>query len=131
MSSTYYILCLSHDPATRTSYEFHTRERATDVAKAGIEGHAVCDLLIEEVSGGPIEIGCSPADTRSSGPRCYHRDVEWTDVEWLRLLSRAYNSTDPNVVDAARQGRFHCWPQDRLHRLRGSLGIDDEARERP
>ncbi|MFD3523873.1 hypothetical protein [Streptomyces sp. NPDC058653] len=130
MSSSYYVLCLSHDPAI-LSTEHITPGDAADTIRAGRELHPGCDLVIEEVSGGPIEIGCSPAETRNAGPRCHHRDVEWTEVEWLRLLSRAHTSTDPKVVDALRQGRFTCWPPDRLHRLRGSLGIEDEVRERP
>lgn len=130
MSSTFYVLCVSHDPAI-LSTEHRTPGDAAEAIKTGRELHPGCDLVIEEVSGGPVEIGCPPADTRSSRPRCYHRDVEWTDVGWLRLLLRAYNSADPDVADAVRRGRFTCWPQERLHRLRGSLGIDEDVRERP
>ncbi|MFF2852699.1 hypothetical protein ACFVT5_41360 [Streptomyces sp. NPDC058001] len=122
MSSTYYVLCLSHDPAT-TAGEYRTPEKAADAIKAGIEGHPACDLLVEHVSGGPVEIGCPP--------HYYHRDVEWVDVEWLRLLARAYGSTDPGVLDAVRKGRFTCWSRDRLHRLRYPLGTDEELEERP
>ncbi|MFE3678709.1 hypothetical protein [Streptomyces griseus] len=130
MSSNFYVLCVSHDPAI-LSTEHHTPGDAADTVKAGSALHPGCDLVIEEVSGGPVEIGCPPASSRDAGPRCHHRDVEWVEVEWLRLLSRAYTSTDPKVADAVRQGRFTCWPQERLHRLRGSLGIEDEAREHP
>lgn len=130
MSSTFYVLCVSHDPAI-LSTEHRTGGDAAETIKTGSDLHPGCDLVIEEVSGGPVEIGCPPADSRGSGSRCYHQDVRWTDVEWLRLLSRAYTSTDPKVVEAVRRGRFTCWPQERLHRLRGSLGIEDQARERP
>jgi hypothetical protein len=129
MSSTYYVLCLPHDPAI-VSTEHQTRDAAETIRTGGAL-HPGCDLVIERVSGGPVEIGCPPAGSRGSGPRCYHRDVEWTDVEWLRLLLRAYNSADPKVADAVRRGRFACWPKERVHRLRESLGIEDEARGRP
>ncbi|MEU0098277.1 hypothetical protein [Streptomyces sp. NPDC006267] len=130
MSSTYYVLCVSHDPAI-LSAEHRTGGDAAETIKSGSDLHPGCDLVIERVSGGPVEIGCPPASSRSAGPRCYHRDVEWVEVEWLRLLSRGYTSTDPKVAEAVRRGRFTCWPQERLHRLRGSLGIEDEVRERP
>ncbi|MGW9299571.1 hypothetical protein ACWHA3_01935 [Streptomyces cyaneofuscatus] len=121
---------MSHDPAI-LSTEHTTPGDAAETIKTGSALHPGCDLVIEEVSGGPVEIGCPPADSRGAGPRCYHRDVRWVEVEWLRVLSLAYTSTDPKVVEAVRRGRFTCWPQERLHRLRGSLGIEDEARERP
>ena len=130
MSSNYYILCLSHDPAT-TAREYGSPEEAAGAIKAGIEGHPGCDLLIERVSGGPSEYGCPPRDTRPAGPHCYHRDVEWVDTEWLRLLGRAHESTDPRMQDAVKRGRFFCWTRDRLHRLRHSLGNAPELEERP
>ncbi|HEX5566098.1 MAG TPA: hypothetical protein VFY14_04030 [Streptomyces sp.] len=125
MSSNYYVLCLSHDPAI-TAREYRTPEEAAEAIKRGTAEHPGCDLVIERVSGAPVEIGCSPSKTRSAGPRCYHRDVEWVDVKWLRLLALAYISTDPDVLDAAQKGLFYCWPRERLYRLRHSLGIAAE-----
>lgn len=121
MSSSYYILCVSHDPATSVC-ESSTPESAVQQIGDGIEGHYECDLMIERVSGGPVEIGCPPSAGRQAPPRCCHRDAKWIDVEWLRLLSRAYNSTDPRMLDAIKRGRFTCWTPDRLHRLRYALG---------
>jgi hypothetical protein len=129
VSSTYYVLCLSHDPAT-TAREYSSPEAAAGVIKAGIEGHTGCDMLIERVSGGPVEYGCPPHPTRAAGPRCYHRDVEWVDTEWLRLLGRAHESTDPRIQEAVKQGRFYCWTGDRLHRLRHHNGNAEELGER-
>ncbi|MFI0156179.1 hypothetical protein [Streptomyces lydicus] len=120
MSSTYYILCLSHDPATVVS-EHHSPESAEAQVGHGIQGHHDCDLMVERVSGGPVEIGCPPAKTGPTSP-CSHRDTAWMDVEWLRLLGCAYNSADPRLLDAVRRGRFTCWTSERLHRLRHSLG---------
>ncbi|MFE6412581.1 hypothetical protein ACFVOR_37240 [Streptomyces sp. NPDC057837] len=126
MSSSYYILCLSHDPAT-TAREARSAEDAADVIRAGVDGHRDCDLLIERVSGGPVEYGCPPQGTRAAGPPCRHRDVEWADVDWLRLLGRAHTSADAGVRDAVRKGRFFCWTPDRLHRLRQPLRNEDDV----
>ncbi|MFI7096759.1 hypothetical protein [Streptomyces lydicus] len=121
MSSTYYILCVSHDPAT-TVTECPSPEAAEAQIGSGIDGHYDCDLMIERVSGGPVEIGCPPTKTGSTHAHCHHADTEWVDVEWLRLLGGAYNSTDPRLADAVQKGRFFCWTPQRLHRLRHSLG---------
>lgn len=124
MSSSYLILCLSHDPAT-TAYESSSPEAAAEAIRAGIAGHPDCDLLIERVSGGPVEYGCPPppATTRPAGQVCHHKATEWVHIDWLRLLSRSQTSADPNVQEAVRQGRFPCWTRDRLHRLRYPLGV--------
>ena len=123
MSSSYYILCLSHDPAT-TAREARSAEDAADVIRAGVEGHRDCDLLVERVSGAPVEYGCPPHGARVGGPNCFHGDVEWVDADWLRLLAQAHRSTDPAVVEAVRRGRFSCWTAERTRRLRYGLGID-------
>jgi hypothetical protein len=130
VSSSYYILCLSHDPAT-TVRECSTAETAAAAIKAGIEAHTGCDLLIERVSGGPVEYGCPPHDTRRAGPHCYHRDVGWVDTQWLQLLGHARISPDPGMQKAIKQGYFRCWTRDRLHRLRHSLGTAEELEIRP
>ena len=122
MSSTYYILCLSHDPAVLAG-EYGTPDLAVDAIKAGDHLHPGCDLMIERVSGGPVEIGCPPSETRDVGPRCYHRGTEWTDVDWLRLLAASYQTQDPAVQAAVSKLRQHCWPWERLRRLRDELGI--------
>ena len=129
MSSTYYVLCMSHDPAT-VAAEASTPDSAMTQIRDGISGHGDCDLLIERVSGGPVEIGCPPATARGAGPQCSHRDTEWVDVEWLRLLGRAYTSTDHHLLDAIATGWFACWTQDRLHRLRQSL-FEQEQQTNP
>lgn len=126
MSSSYYVLCLSHDPAT-TVRETSSAEAAAEAIRSGIDGHPGCDLLIERVSGGPAEYGCPPHEARAAGPRCIHRDVEWGDVDWLRLLGRAQQSPDRAVAEAVRRGRFGCWTPDRLNRLRHPLGNGEDA----
>lgn len=121
MSSSYYILCLSHDPAI-TARDCSSPEAAQQAIEAGIEGHLGCDLLIERVSGAPVEYGCPPQ--LQSGKACFHSVVLWVDADWLRLLAHARKSTDPRTQEAARRVRASCWTPDRVHRLRQSLGIE-------
>ncbi|MFJ8923839.1 hypothetical protein ACIREK_30730 [Streptomyces sp. NPDC102415] len=77
-----------------------------------------------------VEVACLSYSYRGGGPGCSHKRGQWVEVEWLRLLALAYNSTDPRVQESARKDRFPCWTPERLHRLRPELGIDD-ARGRP
>lgn len=130
MSSTYYVLCLSHDPAI-TIRDCGGADDAAKAVAAGIEGHLDCDLLIERVSGGPVEYGCPPRDWPRPEVRCRHSSTAWVDTEWLRLLAAAHQSTDPAVHEAIGRGHFYCWTRDRLHRLRHSLGNAPEVEERP
>lgn len=128
MSSSYYILCMSHDPAT-TARDCQTAKDAAAAIKAGIEGHLECDLIIERVSGGPVEFGCPPGVRPQT--QCHHSDVEWTEVDWLRLLARAHQSIEPGIQDALGRGWFYCWPVHRVRRLRYELGIAEEPERRP
>jgi hypothetical protein len=132
VSSTYYVLCLSHDPAIAASSEHGTPENAEAAIRDGIEGHADCDLMIARSSGAVVEIGCpSSTDKPPKTGRCYHRNTEWTDTEWARLLAAAYQSTDPAVQAAAKTGRFTCLPWERLRRLRLEVGFTALAEETP
>lgn len=128
MSSSYYVLCVSHDPAM-TARDCGTAEDAAAAISAGIGGHLECDLLIEVVSGGPVEIGCPPGVRPEA--QCRHVDVEWVDIDWLRLLARAHQCTDPGIQDALAHGRFYCWPAHRVRRLRYVLGLAEEPERRP
>lgn len=123
MSSTYRILCLSHDPATTTGDDYRTPEAAErDIAK-GIDDHPNCDLMIGRYSYPLVELGCPPSRDQRVKLRCTHGNTEWTDKEWLHLLAAAYQSEDPAVRQAVKDGYHHCLPWDRLQRLRAELGI--------
>lgn len=126
MSSSYHVLCLSHDPAIVAVSECRGVEGAERLIAAGIEGHEYCDLVIMRVSGGPIEFGCPPVTDRVGQRSCgYHRhSTEWADVAWLRVLHIAYG-TDPDRVQECG-AILRCWPSERVHRLRYHLGIVEQ-----
>lgn len=123
MSSTYRVLCLSHDPAITTETDYRTPGDAEHAIATGIDGHTGCDLLIGRYSYPLIEAGCPPANH----PRCSHNRTQWDDSSLLRLLATAYASTDETVRKTTEDSHFQCWPRDRLWRLREELDIDVPA----
>jgi hypothetical protein len=129
VSSNYSVLCLSHDPAIIVHDPgFNRPEQAEAAIRAGIQGHEECDLAIGRYSYPLVELGCptsrhQPDSRRPGALRCYHGNTQWTDKEWLLLLAAAYQSTDPAVREAAKEGYHHCLPWERLRRLRVELGI--------
>lgn len=126
MSSTYHILCLSHDPALTVTGLGHNRpEEAEAAVRDDTDSHAHCDLLIARHSGALVELGCPPSyPAREGAYRCgAHGRTEWVDVEWLLLLAAAHQSGDEAVRAAAGHRGFSCWPWGRLRRLRVELGI--------
>lgn len=119
MSSTYGILCLSHDPAITAHYGFRRAEAAQAALLAGIDEHKGCDLVIGRYSAALTEIGC-PA----SGVWCSHLDTHWTDASWLRLLMLAQQEpAGTDLRQAANGAAGRCWPERRLRRLGPELGI--------
>lgn len=123
MSSTYYILCLSHDPAT-THGEYRTPEEAETAITAGITGHPHCDLLIGRYSYPLVEAGCPASRNQPAQLRCCHGATVWADADVLRLLAAGYQSQDEAVLEATKQFEFHCWSWERVRRLRDELGIE-------
>lgn len=117
MSSTYYALCLSHDPAlTVAEQEWHNGYAEALVAvRKGLHGHAACDVVIGRYSYPMIEVCC----TGSCPAR--HADDRWTDVGWLRLLLLA----GPEIArDSALRHVTSCWGFERASRLRVELDIE-------
>lgn len=134
MSSTYHILCLSHDPALHITGLGHNRpEEAEAAIRDDSDAHGHCDLLIARYSGGLVELGCPPCyPPRPGARRCTtHSRTEWVETEWLRLLAAAYQSDDEAVRRATEDRGFCCWSWERLRRLRAELGIElaDAAQE--
>lgn len=129
MSSTYYILCLSHDPAITVNDPGYNRpEQAEEAIRNRPIEHEHCDLMIQRVSGAPVEYGCprsadQPDHLRPKVLRCYHGGTAWVRSEWLLLLAAAYQSDDPAIREAIRQGRHSCLPWERLRRLRVELDV--------
>lgn len=122
MSSTYRILCLSHDPATEWG-EYSTPEAAEAAIADGLPEHPHCHLMIGRYSYPLVELGCPPSRHQPAKLSCHHGGTEWTDSEWLRLLAAAYRSSDPAVQQAAKDGRHWCLPPAVLARLGAQLGI--------
>lgn len=126
MSSSYHILCLSHDPALTVTGLGHNRPEVAEAAvRKDTDSHAHCDLLIARHSGALMELGCpSTHPAREGAYRCgTHSGTEWVDVEWLRLLAAAYQSDDQALRGVTAERGFRCWPWERLRLLREELGF--------
>ncbi|MYR36378.1 hypothetical protein GTX14_04845 [Streptomyces sp. SID4944] len=124
MSSTYRVLCLSHDPAIIIDGDWRRAEGAEEAVAAGVDGHPHCDLIIGRYSYPLVEVGCPPSRDHRAKVTCYHNSTAWTESEWLRLLAAAYHSSDEAVRTlAAKTSR--CWAGERLHRLRAELDSDN------
>lgn len=124
VSSTYRIICLSHDPALVVEEpEWQGMPDALAGLAAGLPGHPSCELLVGRFSYPLVEV-CCPRQ-HSNGPlhRGFHpHSDEWVDASWLRLVLLA-------GADVAGRSRLRpCWTYERAHRLRAELL--DEA-ERP
>lgn len=139
MSSTYRVLCLSHEPALILEPEWSGGTGGTAMVAAeqaaanpseenGLGAHTECDLLIGRYSYPLLEVGCPASNGHQSTPRGrtpahypYHpRGAEWVRIEWLRVLwlamQVAKDSTDP--YDLAVVGKVPgCWTATRLERL--------------
>jgi hypothetical protein len=128
MSSTFYIVCLSHDPAL-LAREHRTAEAAEAAVREGTSGHEDCDQLIVRSSGAPVEVGCpghgfgDDARPRPHWCRTRHAHTEWVDVGWLHVLvhARLAGALPENV---ARHHDLSCWTEQRLWRLRKELGLE-------
>lgn len=133
MSSTYYTLCLSHDPAI--SYRRHRTdaEALAEIAAGAIEEHPTCDLVVLRVSGGPSELACPPSDQHRPDGCLAHSDPVWIDADVLRCLAAVRRSELPEINATADTTRlFHHWSRQRIHRLRHVLDIPglDEPTEK-
>jgi hypothetical protein len=139
MSSSYRILCLSHDPAiVIEGLEWsNCQDMEAAIARVGsdeLEHHRGCDLVGGRYSAPLIEVYCPPARgpdtvyyehalaTGIHHPR--HNDGRWIDVSWLRLLASVYIANSPPLVTQAAAKVDRCWSKPRVVRLRWELGID-------
>lgn len=123
MSSSYYILCLSHDPAIQLA-DYNRPELAVEAVAAGVDGHPHCDLAIGRYSYPLVEVGCPASRDQPAKLRCCHSGPKWVDTDWLRLLAAGYQTTDPLVEATVKRVSALCWPWRRLQRLHVELGID-------
>lgn len=128
MSSNYQAICLSHDPAMLVSDAYGERHSNQAAAlMCGRQEHPRCVLLIGRWSGGLIQVCCPgqvgyppehPAPPMHSGS---HRDDQWTEASWLRLLALSDDTM------RAKAGRTDCWTYDTARRLWTVLGLDAAA----
>lgn len=132
MSSSYVVLCLSHDPAVvAADRDWNRPGPAEEAVAAGIEGHENCDLMITRHSGALVELGC-PASSIQPRPvghagRCIHRGTKWADIAWIRLLLVAQREAAGTAVRVrADAAGVRCWTPTRLERLRVELGAPDQ-----
>jgi len=127
VSSTYRVLCLSHDPAIVAADDFQRPETAEAAITEGIAEHAGCDLVIGRYSYPLVELGCPSTRGRSTPPRpngitCCHGRTVWVDRDWLWILAAAYQSPDPGMRAAVERGhQRQCLPWERLKRMRNEL----------
>ncbi|MET7475101.1 hypothetical protein ABZT17_12170 [Streptomyces sp. NPDC005648] len=128
MSSTFYLVCLSHDPAL-DAREYTSAEAAEAAVREGTSGHPNCDLMIVRSSGAPVEVGCPghgfADDARPPAHWCRlrHAHTEWVDVGWLHVLVHA-RLADALPENVARHHDLSCWTEQRLWRLRNELGLE-------
>jgi hypothetical protein len=124
VSSTYRILCLSHDPAITTG-DYSSPEAAAAAITAGVDEHPHCDLLIGRYSAALVEVGCPPSLSKRPGQyRCHtHASTEWAGTAWLRILAAVHQSGDDKMRALASDSHLRHWPWERLRRLRGELGF--------
>lgn len=128
MSSTYDVLCLSHDPATTAAEDVPGVEKASDMAALGFDNHPGCDLLVARFSGGLVELGCPgmpspPAGNRHPG---WHRDLIWAEAGLLRVAAAVIETEadgHADVLSASLMRMPMCWTLQRLHRLRHVLEV--------
>ena len=91
MSSTYRIICLSHDPAFILDFESQHREAVEQVSTTGdtLYRHENCDLVAGRFSYPLIEVGCFPRKGPNGHSACkvpQHSNMIWYDRDVLRLV---------------------------------------------
>jgi hypothetical protein len=126
VSSTYHILCLSHDPAIIVSGgEYNNAAEA--VERAGnpdrfvdMAEHEGCDLLVGRYSYPLVEVGCPPRENSATG--CMHLHAQWISIEWVRLLAASLDAESEPLHAAVEELTRHarCWSRQRIQRLRSA-----------
>lgn len=113
MSSSYYVLCMSHEPATVVTDHHNNRREADAAISVGFETHPNCDFLIMRVSGAPVEFTCT-GETEA----CKHDNAEDVDADWLRILAYFNPTEDVEYLEKVRKShRLKHWTPKRVERL--------------
>jgi hypothetical protein len=119
MSSSYYLLCLSHDPAFRIM-EIDPKSEISSYDDLP-ELHPNCDLLTVRVSGAPIEFGC--LGRLVTGSCRGHEEANWVKADWLRILAIAQDARAEEVRRIRERPDLRCWDFGRIYRLRNYLEL--------
>jgi hypothetical protein len=126
VSSTYRVLCLSHDPAIIVTDEWEPLEWNNEdepiaaVAKrlGSLASHAKCDLMVGAYSTPLVQVACPPNEKH------WHKEPVWMDANWLKLMAAAM--IEPNDAVNTVLDRFHgCWNPERVRRLRVLLSVEE------
>lgn len=122
MSSTYRVICASHTPALEILAPDWTSPGDVVYAafnrEAELPEHVGCLLYVGEYSYPLVEVAC--AGGPDSG--CSHLNVEWQDVDALRLVLYGLDAAKNSPLrEAARSLARGCWSPDRLALLRPLL----------
>lgn len=117
MSSSYYILCMSHEPAIIVQDHHNSRREADAAIAVGYETHPGCDFLIMRVSGAPVEFICT-----GQTEACRHDYAEEVGADWLRILRYFQPTEDLEYLAKIRQRpTLRHWTDKRLERLAAHL----------
>jgi len=117
VSSSYHVMCLSHDPAIFVAGDFNSRREADSAISVGFESHPGCDFLIMRMSGAPVEFTCT-----GQTDACRHDYAEDVDADWLRILRYFQPTEDLEYLAKLRMShRLRHWTDKRLERLAAHL----------
>jgi hypothetical protein len=128
VSSTYNILCVSHDPAILIETDEQKPAVVIErVLGAGVPGHPGCDLMVGRYSYPLIELCCVgfPFNAVNRPHPGWHRDPEWAEAGLLRVAAVSllrFAGKDP-AMDKALLQLPMCWTRPRLVSLRDELQI--------
>lgn len=115
MSSTYRLICLSHDPGIELGTEWQSGAGGRNTAigalltRTGsdeITAHARCDMVI----------GCYSYPLGEVGYVANGEHVEWIGVQWVTALAIALDASPGLRLPSG-------WTVERVQRLRPHLGL--------
>lgn len=125
MSSSYQLLCLSHDPATYIMEIEDPSDLGLLNAISNDALHHSCDTLITRTSGGLSEVGCPGIKSDQCGGHGSH--MKWVEADILRLLYHTHEYLREPFRDLLKTYTFRCWTEQRLIRLRYVLSVTEES----
>lgn len=117
MSSTYRLLCLSHDPALVIAEPELGLWTDGEPQLTRPDAHPDCDLMVGRFSYPLIAVGCVhelakllDGETGHELPHPLHREVRWLGSEWALVGAAAQRTSLAATID-------RCWTPTRLRRL--------------